>query len=292
MKKHPALILAAALLLSIFIGAPASASKKANKPLNFDVSKLAPYLDTNPSPTPKLTKTPKPSPTPKPASVSKSTVFKTVTVPSVENYISNVEPCYQMTMEDNYYVMSYRNCGKSETSLASNLIWLRIKLYYTSHLKSTGLFKELSHEENGTYERVALSYAGPGKLPRPFSTNGGAKQEAVTVISRDGNVQVYYSRDIRTSDLDETMKRLHVSDKSSSSSKSSSSKKSNSSKKSSGKSCSICDGDGKCNKCGGDGWRYRTVLRNGKHDTVNSRCNGSACLYGRCTACGGDGRIK
>lgn len=219
------------------------------------------------------------------ASSKKSTSFKTVTVPSWEEHTSSIPPCDQMVMKDNYYVLSYWNSGKSETSLLGNLRWTQI-IFYISELKSTGLFEELSREENGTYERRALKYVGPGKLPRPFSTNGGSKQEAITFISRDGHVHIYYSRDIRTSDLEETMKRLNVSDKPTTS------KKPSTTRKPSGKPCSICDGDGKCNKCGGDGWRYKTVLKNGKHHTSNARCGASACLYGKCTACGGDGRIN
>ena len=91
MKKYLALLMAVVLLLSLGTGVAAAHPQKTKGPLNFDVSKLVPYLPEDERKEPAPTATPK------------STVFKTVTVPSVEDYISNMTPCDQMTMEEKFF---------------------------------------------------------------------------------------------------------------------------------------------------------------------------------------------
>ena len=60
--------------------------------------------------------------------------------------------------------------------------------------------------------------------------------------------------------------------------------------------CSFCNGDGKCNKCGGDQWIWvdEWVYVNGVPtlETVNKLCDGAYCTGGSCSKCGGDGRIS
>ena len=55
--------------------------------------------------------------------------------------------------------------------------------------------------------------------------------------------------------------------------------------------CTICDGDGNCNRCSGDGMYYKTVLVNGKHETIYTDCDGANCYNGNCSNCGGDGWV-
>lgn len=49
--------------------------------------------------------------------------------------------------------------------------------------------------------------------------------------------------------------------------------------------CGVCDGDGDCNTCSGDG--YLQSSASGKEDRNCYSCNGS----GNCRSCGGDGRL-
>lgn len=60
--------------------------------------------------------------------------------------------------------------------------------------------------------------------------------------------------------------------------------------------CSFCNGDGKCNECGGDHWVWADewVYVNGipSLETVNKICDGIYCTGGSCSKCGGDGRIS
>ena len=53
--------------------------------------------------------------------------------------------------------------------------------------------------------------------------------------------------------------------------------------------CEFCGGDGRCNNCGGRGRYDKTVIVNGKHESVDVWCDGAFCGSGSCTACGGDG---
>ena len=61
----------------------------------------------------------------------------------------------------------------------------------------------------------------------------------------------------------------------------------------SGSSCDECDGDGKCNKCGGSMWYwgYEWVYVNGSpvSQRVNKMCDAIYCNGGACSRCGGDG---
>lgn len=60
--------------------------------------------------------------------------------------------------------------------------------------------------------------------------------------------------------------------------------------------CSFCNGDGKCNECGGDNWVWADewVYVGGSPtlETVNKICDGIYCTGGSCSKCGGDGRIS
>lgn len=71
------------------------------------------------------------------------------------------------------------------------------------------------------------------------------------------------------------------------------------SKGQSGEECPVCDGSGKCPKCGGYVWvyefRYVTEYVNGSPVRVlkNDRylCDGEYCFDGGCERCGGDGYL-
>ena len=61
-----------------------------------------------------------------------------------------------------------------------------------------------------------------------------------------------------------------------------------------GKSCSYCDGDGKCNECGGTSWVWVTefVFNDDGFpvlETNNKFCGAIYCNGGSCSKCGGDG---
>ena len=53
--------------------------------------------------------------------------------------------------------------------------------------------------------------------------------------------------------------------------------------------CTICGGDGACNRCGGTGWYYQFQLNGTEHSNKLVRCDSGLCLSGICMGCGGDG---
>ena len=69
-----------------------------------------------------------------------------------------------------------------------------------------------------------------------------------------------------------------------------------SSQKTTGRECTYCDGDGKCNNCGGDMWVWKTKTYHsgGKpyDKRVNELCQGVYCNGGKCSKCGGTGRLN
>ena len=60
-----------------------------------------------------------------------------------------------------------------------------------------------------------------------------------------------------------------------------------------GDSCSFCDGDGKCDECGGDNWvwAWEWVYVDGapRQEQVNQICKGIYCNGGSCSKCDGKG---
>lgn len=200
--------------------------------------------------------------------------FDGVIIPSPEEYLG-VPPCTGFSTQDNYYVYRYKDCGREDDGDGNNAIWALFE-QYAKDLVSTGYF-ELAYRDDAKPHNTTLylTYTGPEKyLKETFSTN--RKQPdiyAVEIGSLYGQASVYYSIDIRTTNLDETLERLGYAPPSGDG------------------DCTICDGDGNCNKCSGTGYIYKTVLRNGKHETVHITCDAQLCMYGNCTACGGDGDL-
>jgi len=197
--------------------------------------------------------------------------FDGVILPSAEEYL-NVPPCTGFSTQDNYYAYRYKDCGVEYEDDGDNDIWALFE-QYVKDLVSTGYFKVAHHDSNRNSTIWCLTYTGPDKyLKETFSTKRSLDDiYAIEVSSLFGDASVYYSVDIQTTNLQETMQRLGYAPPSGDG------------------DCTICDGDGKCNKCGGSGYIYKLVLRNGKHENIHTTCDAQLCRYGSCTACGGDG---
>jgi len=199
--------------------------------------------------------------------------FDGVILPSPEEYLEGVPPCTGFNTQDNYYAYRYNHCGKEYDGDGNNAVWKKLE-QYVQDVVSTGYFEVAYHEDDNS-PMWCLVYTGPEEyLQETFSTKTTLpKDYAIEVSSLFGDASIYYSVDIQTTNLQETMERLGYAPPSGDG------------------DCTICNGTGDCYKCGGSGYIYKTVLRNGKHETVHTRCDGALCSSGNCMACGGDGDI-
>ena len=220
MKRICAFVLCALLVLAA--AAPSCAGT-----MNFDVSKIADYFKDE-------------------------EVFETVTIPSAESYLDGVPPCDNVWVDENCYIYGYIAWGKVYNGYGDNAVWERFE-QYVEDIVSTGVFEVVRHDEKDGFERWCLGYSGPGTLPRPFRTGDNPADEAITVVSYEGNVQVWYSRDVQTSDLAETLLRLELVSTPTPKPTKKPTPKPTAAPGGMG-NCEACDGDGVCNNCGGDGW--------------------------------------
>lgn len=243
-------------------------------------------------------------------------------VPSAESCMAGVPSCDDVSHEAKYYTYRYAGCGEESNGVGSNAVWAQFEAY-AQHLGSTGVYKIQNHEitdfgRNTWY----LQYTGPEEVQQfqPEVIYDGYC--AIIVRSYQGNVIVFYSNDIATNDLKETMARFcmpmpktkakettrprriinfdvskiaHYFDNGTPTPAPATPVPATpapvvTQAPAELRECEICE-DGNCKRCGGDGYAYRTVLdiRTGKHETVNGHCTAQLCLNGSCTACGGDG---
>lgn len=255
MKRICAFVLCALLVLAA--AAPSCAGT-----MNFDVSKIADYFKDE-------------------------EVFETVTIPSAESYLDGVPPCDNVWVDENCYIYGYIAWGNVYNGYGDNAVWERFE-QYVEDIVSTGVFEVVRHDEEDGFERWCLGYSGPGTLPRPFRTGDNPADEAITVVSYEGNVQVWYSRDVQTSDLAETLLRLELV--------STPTPKPTAAPGGMG-NCEACDGDGVCNNCGGNGWYEgwawvtNSFTKESESKLVNVICKADNCHGGSCKICGGDGWV-
>jgi len=207
---------------------------------------------------------------------------------SAEAYIEGVPPCDRMAVQKDFYIYGYSDCGKKDGSKGSNATWALFE-QYVLELLGTGSFEVAHHDDEPPFERWCLAYTD-GELEHTVRMEEGLEGEfAIVVVSHKGNVEVWYSRDIITRDLRETAERLGLVEAATPTPKPTP-------KPNSGKGdCTVCDGDGKCNHCGGDmwytGWKYVWNSRTREYDNrnVTELCDDDNCYAGSCKACGGDG---
>lgn len=55
--------------------------------------------------------------------------------------------------------------------------------------------------------------------------------------------------------------------------------------------CTVCGGDGNCDRCYGYGEYEKLVIIGGKHEFVTVDCDSPVCYNGSCAGCGGDGWV-
>jgi len=201
--------------------------------------------------------------------------FDGIILPAAEEYLEGVPQCHSFHTQDNYYGYKYIDCGREYDGDGNNAVWAQFE-QYAEDIVSTGYF-EIAHrdDEDATWTLLCLEYTGPDEyLQETFSTQRSLPDDyAIVISSLLGNVIVYYSMDIATSNLRETLQRLEYMPPSGDG------------------DCNACGGDGDCDKCGGSGYIYKTVLQDGKHETIHTRCDGAFCSFGSCISCGGDGDL-
>lgn len=210
---------------------------------------------------------------------------------SPEAYNADIPPCNLLSVQPDFYVYGYSDCGKS----GSDDVWALFEQYVLD-LLGTGSFTVARHDDEPPFERWCLEYA-EGELDHYVRMEEGVDGHfAVVVVSHKGNVEVWYSRDIGTRDLRETAERLGLVDAATATPKPTSTPKPT--KKPGGSTkCETCDGDGKCNNCGGDMWfeGYKWVWssrrREYDNEYVRELCGDDNCFAGSCAVCDGDGWI-
>ena len=199
--------------------------------------------------------------------------FDGVIMPSAEEYLDGIPLCHGFHTQDNYYAYKYIDCGREHDGDGNNAIWALFE-EYAEWIVSTGYF-ELAHRDDKktSWTVLCLKYTGPEEyLQETFTTQRSLPADyAIVISSLYGDTSVFYSKDIMTTNLEKTLERLGYAPPSGEG------------------DCTICKGTGKCTKCHGSGYIYQTVLVDGKHETVHTRCDGYLCTFGSCMSCGGDG---
>lgn len=202
-------------------------------------------------------------------------------VKSLEHFASEwieMKPCDRVFQEDNWYCYQYQDRG---------LKWLRhgeenaetwgFAERYADALCSTGYFEPLTSDVQEDEVFYLLTYVGPGQISNTFNIkNSHPSGAAIVIASYLGNINIYYSLDITTADLQETTQRLNIT------------------LYTSGTSddpwehdCVECGFDGSCNYCGGMGQIYTLIA--GTNSYTWQTCTNVNCQNGRCRVCGGDG---
>ena len=191
-----------------------------------------------------------------------------------------IPPCDCVIQEDNWYCYQYSDYG---------LKWLRNggkdpqvwnwAQNYADGLCMTGYYEPIKSDVKSDEAFYLLRYIGSGDLTETFCIrNSDPDDAAIVIASYLGDVKIYYSRDIVTSDLEETADRLGIYIGSTGR---------NSADDPWEHDCVACGFDGSCNVCGGSGQVYSLVP--GTNDYVWQNCTDVNCRNGRCGVCGGDG---
>ena len=211
--------------------------------------------------------TPTPAPTATPSPYKAPIVGNDgLLVMSPEEYLG-IESCDDIIQEKNWYKYKYENRGYEWHGDGTDnpVDWYRMEDYVDA-LVDSGYYKIVAHEKpEDNKEHWYLSYIGPGSVKRvfnPYNNNVNAKA-AIVVSSFIGDINVYYSLDIITNDLEDTQYRLNkyinvVNPWSASSSGSGS---------------------------GGGG-------SSGHWETVEEEVDCPICTFGNCSICGGDGKYE
>ena len=166
-------------------------------------------------------------------------------VMSPEEYLG-IEECDKLyaNSSDHYtYVYSERGMKDSRHGTDNPVDWYKMEDYIDA-LVDSGYYEVLEHEKplSGT-DYWYLGYTGPGSVTRTFHFGTRVTTDAAIIIrSFYGNIEVAYSLDIMTNDIEETQSRLGKSIFVSDPSDGSGSKK-----------CGRCYGSGNCSFCGGSG---------------------------------------
>lgn len=204
-----------------------------------------------------------------------------LTVKSLEHFASewiDMEPCDRVFQEDNWYCYQYKDRGLKwgRHGEIDPELWAYAERYADA-LCSTGYYEPLKSDIKEDEVFFLLAYAGPGKVNETFIIRNSLPYSAAIVIaSYMGNINIYYSIDITTADLEATAKRLDIDiyingnpddpwDH----------------------DCTECGFDGSCNYCGGTGQIYTLIA--GTNSYTWQTCTNLNCQNGRCTVCGGDG---
>lgn len=204
-------------------------------------------------------------------------------VRSLEDYTSSMgtelAPCNSIFQEKNYYCYEYsKRALPYKKKPGDSLTWSWAQAY-AEMLCLTGYFQQVQpNVQRNSEVFYLLEYVGPGEVKNTFSIRKSDPKAAIVVASYWGDLKIYYSIDILTTDLDETQERLgkNISVN--------------------GKSnddpwehnCIVCGFDGKCDTCGGSGQVYNWVP--GTNEYVWQTCTAYYCQNGSCQACGGDGK--
>lgn len=210
-----------------------------------------------------------------------------LTVMSPEQFLG-IDPCDNLSADDTRYAYVYTNRGYKYHDYGTTLPvdWFQMEEYVNALVKS-GYYEILEQSVDPDDAYWLLGYIGPAEIKNTFSLySGKTNQTAIALRNFIGDIKVYYSKDILTTDINETQQRLgkQVVDTYSSATRSTAPF---------GSPCTYCGGDGKCNRCNGkgSGYRYETEYVNGVPVTksVYKTCYGSYCDDGKCSECGGDG---
>lgn len=201
-----------------------------------------------------------------------------LTVLSPEQYLG-IEPCDQIDSFDEGYVYRYTNRGYPyhDFGTSNPVDWYKMEDYVNA-LVDSGYYEILEQSTDRENAYWTLRYIGPAKVENTFDLfYSRSDQAAIALRSFIGDIKVYYSKDIMTADIDETQQRLGENVVGSQKSASSGSSIY-------GERCTRCDGDGRCNSCGGSGqiWKWTGDMY------AYVRC--TDCSLGTCTLCGGDGK--
>ena len=210
-----------------------------------------------------------------------------LTVMSPEEFLS-IDPCDNLSKADTHYTYVYTNRGYKYHNYGTTIPvdWFQMQEYVNALVES-GYYEIMEYSSDPDDAYWLLGYTGPATVKNTFSLHHGMTDRTVIALRNFiGDIKVYYSKDILTTDIDETQQRLgkYVVDTYSSATASSTTSDS---------ACTYCGGDGKCDRCGGDMWYwdYEWVYVNGSpvSQRVNKMCQATYCTGGACSKCGGDG---
>lgn len=214
-------------------------------------------------------------------------------VRSAEEFLKDVPNCSDLWIKDDCYIYGYDDCGRAYNGRGNDAIWALFK-EYAQTLADSEFYEENYHYREEDFECWGLSYTGPGEFSHPLDMDEVMSGSyAIAIVSRKGDAQVWYSRDVATTNLEETVNRLDLFPKATPTPAPTATPRPNNG---SG-NCSVCDGDGKCNNCGGDMWfeGYKWVWdsrrREYNNEYVRELCHEDNCFAGGCKACDGDGWI-